>query len=116
MDMGQLKEACQNRPQISDDYIKSAARILHATASYLVLERMAILKEDSASARLDEYINKNYTRPLDTHTICQALGLGRTKLYKLSRQMYGTGPAEHIRNLRISKAKKLLEGEKSQVT
>lgn len=109
IDTEQLKAACRSRPQLSEDYIKSAARILHATASYLVLERIAILQEDSAATKLDTYISGNISKPLDANILCRELKLGRTRLYKLSQQMYGVGPAEHIRSLRIEMAKKLLE-------
>lgn len=109
VDMEKLEEACRSRPQVSEDYIKSAARILHATASYLVLERMAVLRQDSAGGRLDAYLAENFTRPLDAGTICRELKLGRTRLYKLSTQLYGVGPSEHIRDLRIEKARKLLD-------
>lgn len=108
VDMKQLQAACQSMPQISGEYIKSAARILHATASYLALERMAVLRQDSAAARLDDYLNAHFTEPLDSGRLCRELDLGRTHLYKLSRQMYGVGPAEHIRDLRIARAKELL--------
>lgn len=109
LDFAALEAACRAMPQRDADYIKSAARILHATASYLALERIAVLREGSAAARLDEYLNHHYTEALDTHSICQALQLGRTRLFQLCRQMYGVGPAERIRTLRISKAKELLE-------
>lgn len=104
-----LEAACRSMPRLDADYIKSAARILHATASYLALERMAVLREDSAVARLDEYLSSHFSEPLDTRHICQALHLGRTRLFQLCRQMYGMGPAERIRELRISKARELLE-------
>lgn len=108
LDMEKLKEACRNHPKISESYIKSAAHILHATASYLILERMAFLQSDSTASRLDRYISDHFTQPLNSQVICRELGIGRTRLYKLSSQLYGVGPSEHIRNLRISKAKELL--------
>lgn len=109
LDMEKLKEACGKCLRISDGYIKSAARILHATASYLALERMAGVQEDSDAARLDAYLSAGFHLPLSAEDICRELNLGRTRLYKLSRQLYGTGPAEHIRNLRMEQAKMLLE-------
>lgn len=104
----ELEAACRAMPRRDADYIKSAARILHATASYLALERVAVLREDSAAARLDEYLSVHFTEALDTQSICQALDLGRTRLFQLCRQMYGVGPAERIRALRIGRAKELL--------
>lgn len=109
VDPVKLKEACRNMPLITQQYIKAAARILDATASHLIQERMAILQEDSAAAKLEEYLSANFTQPLTTEILCKNLKLGRTRLYKLSRQLYGTGPSEQIRYLRIAKAKKLLE-------
>lgn len=109
VDFTGLEAACHAMPLRDADYIKSAARILHATASYLALERVAVLREDSAAARLDEYLNQHYTEAVGIHSICQALQIGRTRLFQLSRQMYGTGPAERIRTLRIGRAKELLE-------
>ena len=107
--MDKLKEACKSRPQVSKDYIDSAARILHATASYLAMERMTFLKEESAASKLDEYLSANFMKSLNAEKICKDLNLGRTKLYKLSQQLYGIGPSEQLRNLRINHAKQLLE-------
>lgn len=108
IDLDKLKEACKNRPQLSETYIKAASRVLHATASYLVLEHIASLKEDTTAIRLNDYLNSNYTKNLTTETICKDLSLGRTRLFKLSNQIYGIGPAEQIKRLRIEKAKELL--------
>ena len=108
VDMEKLKQTCRDNPRISDHYISAAARILHATASHLILERMATLQKDSAADRLDSYLNANFTRPLTAQIICRELGCGRTRLYKLSQQLYGRGPAEQVRHLRIEKAKACL--------
>ena len=40
--------------------------------------------------------------------IAHEFGIGKTQLYEIANQNYGTGIAEHIRNLRIVKAKKML--------
>ena len=109
VDSEKLKEACKSMPMITQQYIKSAARILDATASHLIRERMAIVQEDSAAAKLDEYISTHYSQPLTAEILCKKLKLGRTRLFKLSQQLYGMGPSEHIRRLRITKARKLLE-------
>lgn len=103
-----LQAALADCPQVSHAYILSAAQILHATASYLVLERMATLREDSTAARLDRYLQANFSSALTVESVCQALCIGRTQLYKLSSQLYGHGISEQIRSLRIEKAKALL--------
>ena len=103
-----LKAACGSCTQVSRDYIRSAARILHATASHLVQERMATLQEDTTAARLDAYLSAHYTEALTSQSLCRTLTIGRSKLYKLSDQLYGCGISQQVRRLRIERAKGLL--------
>ena len=107
-----LKEAIDSADIIEESYIRSAAQILHAVASYLILERMATLKEDLLAVRLDAYLSAHYTEKLNAVMVAEHLGIGKTQLYELSQQLYGCGIAEHIRDLRIEKAKELLRENK----
>lgn len=107
-----LKEAVFSADLIQEAYIRSAAQILHAVASYLILERMATLKEDQLAVRLDAYLSAHYTEKLNAVMISEHLGIGKTRLYELSRQLYGCGTAERIRSLRMDKAKSLLAERK----
>ena len=108
LDLSQLKSACQSTPLVTKSYVDSAARILHATASYLILEQMATLRADSDAARLDSFISSHFTENLSAQVICERLNIGRSKLYKLSAQLYGCGISRQIKMLRIGKAKQLL--------
>lgn len=103
-----LKEACWERPVISESYIDSASHILQAVASYLCLERMAILGQKELPVLIDEYIMEHYTEDIDVKTICEHFKIGKTSLYEIADQNYGTGIAAHIRSLRIENAKSLL--------
>lgn len=106
-----LKEAISKADIIEESYVRSAAQILHAVASFLILERMATLKEDLLAVRLDAYLSAHYTEKLNAVMIADYLGIGKTQLYELSRQLYGCGVAEKIRSLRMEKAKELLSGK-----
>lgn len=108
IDMTLLEKECMKQPLISEDYITSASHILQAVASYLCLERMVSLKRQEFPVQLDEYISAHYTEDIDTKSICRHFRIGKTQLYEISKQNYGVGIAEHIRNLRIEKAKTLL--------
>lgn len=103
-----LKEHCYKLPLISEDYILSASHILQAVASFLCLERMAVLNQQELPVQIDDYIMKHYTENIDAVTLCEHFRIGKTSLYKIAKQNYGTGIAERIRYLRIEKAKKLL--------
>lgn len=108
VDKEKLRAALPACPQASDEYILSAAHILHATASFLVMQRMAALKEDSLAAQIDTYINEHFCEDITAATICRVFEIGRSRVYKLSNQLYGCGISEHIRTLRIQQAKKML--------
>lgn len=103
-----LRATLPGCPHASDEYILSAAHILHATASFLVMQQMAKLQEDSLAARLDAYMDAHFCEDITAATLCREFGIGRTKIYKLSNQLYGCGISEHIRAKRIQKAKHLL--------
>ena len=103
-----LKEAVFAAPIIEKDYVRSAAQILHAVASYLIIEHVASLKEDLVAVRLDAYLRTHFTEAPSAPQISDYLGIGKTQLYELSKQLYGCGIAEKIRQLRMDKAKQLL--------
>ncbi len=105
-----LKEAIFGADIVEETYIRSAAQILHAVASYLILERMATLKEDLLAVRLDAYLAAHFTEKLNAVRIADYLGIGKTQLYELSQQLYGCGIAEKIRRQRMDRAKELLSG------
>lgn len=108
VDMSRLKDACYELPIIHEEYILSASHILKAVASYLCLERMVDLKQTELPVRIDEYITEHYLEDIKAQTLCEYFNIGRTSLYDIAKQNYGVGIAEHIRNLRIKKAKTLL--------
>ncbi len=103
-----LRAACAEHPMLTEAYMRSAARIMQATASYLILERMATLQEDSAAAQLDAYLSAHFTGEITVEGVCEALALSRSRLYRLCSQLYGGGPAEHVRQLRLNHARQLL--------
>lgn len=103
-----LKMACWRQPVITQDYISSASHIMQAVASYLCMERMVSLHQQELPVQIDEYIAAHFTQRLDAGTLARHFQIGKTRLYEIAKQSYGIGIAEHIRNLRIGKAKQLL--------
>lgn len=108
IDLDELKKTCLKLPVIPQDYISAASHLLEAVASYLCVERMTYLRQETLPLRIDEYITEHLTENLDAEVICKEFQIGKTYLYKIASQSYGTGIAEHIRLLRIEKAKSLL--------
>lgn len=108
VDLQALKASLVGMPHISHEYIYAASRVLHMTASYLVLERMATLQEDTIAAKLDDYISEHFTAPITAEHLCNVLNIGRSKLFRLSQELYGCGIQQQIRKMRMKKARELL--------
>lgn len=108
IDRKALRQACMERPILTENYVLAACHILEAIASYLCNERLAILKKEDLHTRIDEYIFQNLTKDLSVPALCRQFSIGKTYLYEITNSTYGIGVAEHIRNLRIKKAKDLL--------
>lgn len=108
LDMDMLKAALYKQPLISEDYIISASHIMRSVAACLCIERMVNLRQKELPVQIDDYITRHFAENIGVRTICEHFQIGRTLLYEIAEQNYGIGIAEHIRNLRIEKAKILL--------
>ena len=104
-----LKRECYSMPLHSDAYITSASHILEAVASYLCLERMVNIRQQELPVQIDAYVQTHFTEDITAKDIAEKFEIGKTQLYEISNQNYGMGIAEHIRFLRMEKAKQLLK-------
>lgn len=108
IDLEALKAACRKRPLTDENYVLSATHILLAVAGYLVMEHMAALRSDELAVQLDSYLAAHFTEHFTAPELCAEFGIGKTQLYKLSKQLYGCGIAAQVRNLRMERAEQLL--------
>lgn len=108
IDMQTLKMFIKKLPCTTEDYIASASHIMQAVAVYLCMERMVSLHQQELPVQIDAYIQEHFTEKIDAIRIARHFKIGKTQLYAIAQQSYGMGIAEHIRKLRIEKAKHLL--------
>lgn len=109
LDLEALQQASRERPRLEPEYVRSATQILLAVASYLVMERMATLQSDHLAVQIDEYLSGHFTEPVKAGDLCRRFQIGKTQLYQIARQLYGCGISEHVRDLRVKRARELLE-------
>ena len=102
IDMVELKKALWKSPIISEEFILSAAHILKAVASFLCLERMAVLRRKELPVEIDEYITSHFTDNINVQTICSQFNIGKTRLYEIATANYGTGIAEPVSYTHLS--------------
>lgn len=95
-------------PIFDKNYTLAASRLLSTVASYLYFERASYIKSEDVTLKIDEYISDNLTDNLTVKALSKLFGIGKTRLYLLTRELYREGLAKHVKNLRLEKAKKLL--------
>jgi AraC-like DNA-binding protein len=108
IDMKELYNSYLRKKNISKEIIAAAAKTMEVSASYLYLSRKLTLKEDTLAHKIDSYITSHIQEELSADTLCKQFCISKSHLYKLSNHSFSMGIAEHIRNIRIHLAKRLL--------
>ena len=109
--ISELLQASLRQPLIAPDYLSSSANLMAAIASYLCMERLVSLRHENLPTRIDEYIRGHLSENIDAAAVCRHFGIGKTRLYEITKESYGCGIAEVIRRSRLEKAKELLLSE-----
>lgn len=112
----ELEEYTADIPLKTNEQIQAAAKIMEACTFYVLLKNTISVKRDNFIRNMDQYLLEHLSEDLSVNTICSALGISKTKLYQSCDIYYGCGIAEHIRYLRIERAKKLLSETEMPVT
>jgi AraC-like DNA-binding protein len=71
--------------------IRAAAKILEALTSYVLLHHLVTVRHERLVNQIDQYISEHVSGPIAAADLCRALGIGRTRLYELTRQYLGMG-------------------------
>ena len=103
-----LRQAYRQLPRTPYRILRAAGDLLSFSAQALCQAQMARLVPGSLKERLNHFVLEHLAEDLSSERICTALGVGRTALYELSKQTYGCGIHEYVRQLRIRHAMQLL--------
>lgn len=103
-----LSEAYNKLTTKSKKQIEAAANIMKICACYLWTNQLVKVNEDCLSVLISKYISENLTGDLSANALCAHFKISRNKLYKISRESYGTGIAAYVRKQRLSHAASML--------
>ncbi len=116
VDLSALKTAYFKKRNYTDETVVAASEILEACSVYLYLSKIVMLKENTLSRKIEEYIVKNLKGDLSVTALCEHFSISKNRLYELSEHNYGKGIAQYVRELRLEHAKKLLLGNNKKIS
>ena len=109
-DIRQLKEAYLGFRQYSAAEIDAYIDILEAFSTFIQIREMIQTTERTELQRLELYLDEHYTEKLSLAGISANLGIGRTKLCILAKELSGGQTLSHlIAQRRVEAAKRLLK-------
>jgi len=92
----------------SEEQIKAASKILEACTFYVLLKDMVGLQRETFIQNLNTFLLSHLDEDLSIDRLTSEFNISRNKLYDSCNRYLAVGIAEHIRNLRIEEAKRLL--------
>ena len=105
----QLRPAFFQFRRYSPREVKACSELLEALAAYIQLKGMIQATERTDAQRLELYLDQHYMEKLSLESVSRELGIGRTKLCRLARQISGGETLfQLIARRRIEEAKALL--------
>jgi len=114
LDRAKLVSLIADSQLLSLEYIAASSHLLETIATYLCLEKLGVIRyEDNLPIVVNQYILDNLNHDIQIDDICLFAGVGKTKLCAMSNRYFGTGIHEHIRSLKIEKAKAILASDEN---
>ena len=109
IDRRALQTAAEDVAYKSETEIQSAAKIMEACTSYIILKELITPDNDKLFVAAKEFIEAHLGEDVSVEQLCAELGISRTRLYEIFRSELKMGISRYILIRRLHRAKKLLK-------
>ena len=89
--------------------IKAAAEIVNVFISYIYMKEIVNIKNDGTAYLILKYIEEHPGEDLTVNELCKRFFISRTTFYSITKPYIKNGIAAYVREVRMEKAKKLLQ-------
>ena len=104
-----LYQAFLHLRRISPEQMTACMEIVQACVSEVRLYSMQTTQRRDDSYLLDNYITTHLAQNLDSGVLCEALNVGKTKLYELCKTHFQMTPMQLVSHRRMEEAANLLK-------
>lgn len=94
--------------RISQQQINACTEIVHACVSEVRLSGIVASNDQGDMQRLINYLDTHYDGKISVESVCNALSIGKTRLYQLCKSWHGKTIVDMVNARRIEAAKELL--------
>lgn len=109
LDFLNIKSAYFQLNNLSREKIHAAARMMDRSAKYIYLSKFIKKQPSSKIQKFIKYIEENSYGSISVTKMSNNLGISRSYLDQLVREEFNTSPSNYIIELKMNKAKELLE-------
>ncbi len=107
-DLDALREAFLRLRRISARQMPACLEVVQACVSEARLSGLEAAGARDDASLLQSYIDVHYADPLDVEALCEAISVGKTKLYALCKAHFQCSPMELVTERRMRAARDLL--------
>lgn len=93
----------------NQEQIQAAAKILEACTFYVLLKDMVSLQRENFIQNLNTFLLEHLSEDLSVDRLTEEFHISKNRLYDSCSRYMSVGIAEHIKQLRIAEAKRLLK-------
>lgn len=112
-DLHRLNQLIEEIPGCSREKMSSCIAIMRICAEYLTLTNRINLSDRSLAHAVKGYLTENYTQKLSIETLCRLFFCSPPTLMGTFKKAYGKTVNQYLTELRLSRAKELLQGSAS---
>ena len=98
-------------PTVKEDMIQAYVKIMTVCAEHLTLSNAVTGAKPSVGQLAMRYIRENFSEHITIKDICSAIGYSKSTLLPAFKKEFSITVNTYLNNLRLGRAKKMLEGE-----
>lgn len=110
-----LRQAIKDIPISSSDKIASCISIMKVCAAYITLSNGWKISEKELSSRIKKYLHQHYASKITIETLSRDLLCSKSTLTNTFKKSYDISIIEYLNQLRLEKAKQLLENSSQSI-
>ncbi len=107
-DLEQLNHSFSMLYTATPTQLEAIKQFLDMCVSYMCSHHLVGFNEDIRKEKIDTYILAHLNEEITVAQLCAEFGYTKTMFYRMTNELYGTPIMQHIKDIRMKKAKELL--------